>query len=131
MDSGVGHQVGLELSDGELLVVGLLSRDDGSIRGEHEVNSGVGDEVGLELSDIDVEGTIESEGGSERGDNLGNESVEVSVGGSLNVEVSSADVIDSLVVEHDGDIGVLKEGVSGEDGVVRLNDGSGDLRRGV
>merc|ERR1719201_528826 len=30
--------------------------------------------VGLELGNIDVKGTIESEGGSERGDNLSNES---------------------------------------------------------
>jgi hypothetical protein len=95
------------------------------------MDSGVGDEVSLELSDIDVEGTVESEGGSERGDNLGNESVEVGVSGSLNVEVSSADVVDGFVIEHDGDIGVLKEGVSGEDGVVRLDDGGGDLRRRV
>jgi len=84
-------------------------------------------EVGLELGDIDVKGTVESEGGSERGDNLGDDSVEVSVGGSLNVEVSSADIVDGLVVEHDGDIGVLEEGVSGEDGVVWLNNGGGDL----
>jgi len=95
------------------------------------VNSGVGDEVGLELSHIDVEGTIESEGGSQRGDDLSDESVQVGVGGSLDVEVSSADVVDSLVVEHDGDVGVLEEGVGGEHGVVGLNDGSGDLRRGV
>jgi len=95
------------------------------------MDSGVGDEVGLEFGDIDVEGTIESEGGGQRGDNLGDESVEVGVGGSLDVEVSAADVVDGLVVEHDGDIGVLKEGVSGEDGVVRLDDGGGDLGRGV
>ena len=91
------------------------------------MNSGVGDEVGLELSHIDVEGTIESEGGSQRGDDLSDESVQVGVGGSLDVEVSSADVVDSLVVEHDGDVGVLEEGVGGEHGVVWLNDGSGDL----
>jgi len=109
-------------------VVGLLGGDDGSVRGEHEMDTGVGDEVGLELGHIDVEGTIESEGGSEGGDNLRDESVEVGVGGSLNIEVSSADIVDGLVVEHDGDIGVLKEGVSGEDGVVWLNDGGGDLR---
>jgi len=84
-------------------------------------------QVSLELSDINVEGTIESEGSSEGGDNLGNESVKIGVGWSLNVKVSSADIVDSLVVEHDGDISVLKEGVSGEDGVVWLNDGSGDL----
>ena len=84
-------------------------------------------QVGLELSDIDVEGTIESEGGSEGGDNLGDESVEVGVGWSLNIEVSSADIVDGLVVEHDGDISVLEEGVSGEDGVVWLNNSGGDL----
>merc|ERR1719443_962162 len=92
------------------------------------MDSGVGHQVGLELSDIDVEGTIESEGGSERGDNLSDESVQVGVGGSLNIEVSSADIVDGLVVEHDGDIGVLEERVGGEDGVVRLNNSGGDLR---
>jgi len=91
------------------------------------MDTGVGDEVGLELSHINVKGTIESEGGSEGGDNLRDESVEVGVGWSLNIEVSSADIVDGLVVEHDGDIGVLEEGVSGEDGVVWLNNGGGDL----
>ena len=84
-------------------------------------------EVGLELGDIDVKGTVESEGGSERGDNLGDDSVEVSVGWSLNVEVSSADIVDGFVVKHDGDIGVLKKRVGGQDGVVWLNNGGGDL----
>ena len=109
-------------------MVSLLSGDDWGVRGEHEMDTGVRDEVGLELSHINVKGTIESEGGSEGGDNLRDESVEVGVGGSLNIEVSSADIVDGLVVEHDGDIGVLEEGVSGEDGVVWLNNGGGDLR---
>jgi len=126
LEGGVG-----DLSDGELLVVSLLGGDDGSVRGKHEVDSGVGDQVSLELSDIDVEGTVESEGGGQRGDNLGDESVEVGVGGSLDIEVSSADIVDGLVVEHNSNIGVLKEGVGGEHGVVGLNDGGGDLRRGV
>jgi len=109
-------------------VVSLLGGDDWGVRGEHEMDTWVWDEVGLELGHINVEGTIESEGGSEGGDNLRDESVEVSVGGALNIEVSSADIVDGLVVEHDGDIGVLEEGVSGEDGVVWLNNGGGDLR---
>jgi len=91
------------------------------------VDTGVWHQVGLELSDIDVEGTVESEGGSEGGDNLGNESVQVGVGWSLDIEVAAADIVDGLVVEHDGDIGVLEEGVGGEHGVVWLNDGGGDL----
>jgi len=126
LEGGVG-----DLGNGELLVVGLLGGDDGSVGGEHEMDTGVGDEVSLELGDINVEGTVESEGGGEGGDNLGDESVQVGVGGSLDVEVSSADIVDGLVVEHDGDVGVLKEGVGGEDGVVGLDNGGGDLGGGV
>jgi len=109
-------------------VVCLLGGDDGGIGGEHEMDSGVGDQVGLELSDIDVEGTIESEGGSQGGDDLSDQSVEVGVGGSLDVEVSSADIVNGLVIDHDCDISVLEEGVGGEHGVVGLNNGGGDLR---
>merc|ERR1711981_914005 len=126
LESGVG-----DLSDGELLVVSLLSRDDGSVGREHEMNTGIGHEVGLELGDIDVEGTVESEGGSKGGDDLGDQSVEVGVGGSLDVEGSPADIVDGLVVKHDSDIGVLKKRVSGQDRVVWLNNSGGDLGRGV
>ena len=126
LEGGVG-----DLGNGELLVVGLLGGDDGSVGGQHEVDSGVGNQVGLEFSDVDVEGTIETEGGGQGGDNLSDESVKVGVGGSLDVKVTAADVVNGLVVEHDGDVGVLEEGVSGEDGVVRLNNGGGDLRGGV
>jgi hypothetical protein len=112
-------------------VVSLLGRDDGSIRGKHEMDSGVRDEIGLELSNINVKGTIESEGGSERGDNLSNKSVQVGVGGSLDIEVSSADIINGLIVEHNSDISVLEERVGRENGVVRLNNGGGNLRRRI
>jgi len=95
------------------------------------MDSGVGHQVSLEFSDIDVEGTVKSEGSGQRGDNLSNESVKVGVGRSLDIEVSSADIVSGLVIEHNGNIGVLKEGVSGEHGVVRLDDSGGDLGRGV
>jgi len=108
-------------------MISLLSGDNWGIGRKHEMDSWVWHQVGLELSDIDVEGTIESEGGGERGDNLSNESVQVGVGWSLNIEVSSADIVDGLVIDHDGDISVLEEGVSGEHRVVWLNNGGGDL----
>jgi len=91
------------------------------------MDSWVWHEVGLELSDIDVEGTIESEGGGQGGDNLGDESVEVGVGWSLDVEGSSADIIDGFVIKHNGDVSVLEQRVGGQDGVVWLNNSSGDL----
>lgn len=91
------------------------------------MDSGIWHQVGLELSHIDVQGTIESKGGSQGRDNLRNESVQVGVGRSLNVEVSSADIIDCLIVEHNSDISVLQERVSRENGVVWLNHSSRDL----
>jgi len=125
-EGGVG-----DFSNGELFVISLFSGDDGGIRGQHEMDSGVGDQVGLEFSDIDVKGTIESQRSSQRGDDLSNESVQVGVSGSFDIELSSADIVDSFVIEHNSDISVFQEGVSGQDGVVGFNDGSGDLGRGI
>ena len=95
------------------------------------MDTGVGDQVGLELGDIDVQGTIETEGGGQGGDHLSDESVKVGVGGSLDIEVAAADIVDGLVVEHDSDVGVLEEGVGGEHGVVGLDDRGGHLGGGV
>ena len=92
------------------------------------MDSWVWDQVGLEFSDIDVEGTIESQRSSQRGDDLSNKSVQVGISGSFNIELSSADIVDSFVIKHNSDISVFQEGVSGQDGVVWFNDGSGDLR---
>ena len=75
------------------------------------MDSWIWDEVGLELGNINVQGSVESEGSSEGGNNLGDESVEVGIGWSLDIEVSSADIIDGLVIKHNGNIGMLKEGM--------------------
>ena len=86
-------------------------------------------QVGLELSDVGIEGTIESERGSQRGDNLGHDAVEVGVGWALDVEAATADVVHSLVIEQDSDVGVLEESMGGEHSIVRLHDSGGHLRR--
>jgi hypothetical protein len=54
-----------DLGHRQLLVVGLLSRDDWSIGGKHEVDPRVGHQVGLELIHIHVKSTIEPQGGSQ------------------------------------------------------------------
>ena len=91
------------------------------------MDPGVRHQVGLEFSQINIQGTIETERSSDGGDNLTNEPVEVGVGGSLNVQVPAADVVDGFVVNHESAVGVLKGGVSGQDGVVGFNYGSGNL----
>ena len=73
------------------------------------MDSGIGHEVGLEFSDINVKGTIESKGGSKGGDNLSDESVQVSVGWSFNIKSSSADIINRFIIKHDSNIGMFKK----------------------
>merc|ERR1719432_485297 len=108
-------------------MVGLLRRDNGSVGDQGEVDPGVGHQVGLELSQVHVQGSVEPQGGSDGGHNLPDQPVEVGVGWPLYVQVATADVVDGLVVNHEGTVGVLQSGVGGQDGVVGFNNGSGDL----
>ena len=111
------------LSHRELFMVCLLGGDDWGVCSQREVDTWVWHQVGLELSQVDVEGTVKSERGCDGADNLADQPVQVGVGWSFNVQVTSADIVDSLVVNHEGTVGVFKGGVGGQDGVVWLNDG--------
>merc|ERR1712004_564838 len=122
LEAGVG-----DLRDSELLMVGLLRRDDRCIGDQGEVDPGVWHQVGLELSQVHVQGSVEPQGGSDGGHNLSDQPVEVGVGWPLNVQVATADVVDGLVVNHEGAVGVLQGGVGGQDSVVGLDHSSGNL----
>jgi hypothetical protein len=52
----------------------------------------------------------------------------VLVVGTGDVETTAADVVDSLVVDQEGAVGVLNGAVGRENGIVRLDDGRGDAR---
>ena len=116
-----------DLSNRQLLVIGFLSRDNWSIGHQREVNPGVGHQVGLELGQIDVQSTVKSERSGDGGYDLANESVQVGVGWSLNVEVSATDVVDGLVVDHEGTVRVLEGGMGGQNCIVWLNNCGGHL----
>ena len=105
------------------------TRDDRGIGGQREVDTRVGHQVGLELSQIHVEGTVKTQGGSDGRHDLADQTVEVGVAGALNVQVTAADVVDGLVVNHEGAVGVLQGGVGRQDGVVGFNNCSGDLQQ--
>lgn len=51
-----------DLSDSELLVVGLLRGDHGRVGGEREVDARVGHQVGLELRQVHVQRAVEPQG---------------------------------------------------------------------
>merc|ERR1719464_1171715 len=54
--------------------------------------------------------------------------VEVGVGWPVNVQVPPADVVDGLVVDHEGTVGMLQRGVSSQDSIVRFDHSGGHLR---
>lgn len=56
-------------------------------------------QVSLELVQIDVEGTVKAKGSGDRGDDLGNQAVEVGEAGRDDVELLLADVVDCFVVD--------------------------------
>merc|ERR1712055_1039664 len=64
-----------DLRDCELLVVGLLRGNDGSISDQGEVDPRIRHQVGLELSQIHIESSIKPKGSSDGGDDLTNKSV--------------------------------------------------------
>ena len=68
----------------------------------------------LKLSQIHIQGTIKTEGSCDGGHNLTNQSVQVGVSWPLNVQVAAADVIDGLIVHHEGTVRVFQGGVSGQ-----------------
>merc|ERR1719445_1031098 len=126
LEAGVG-----DLPDSELLVVSLLSGDDGSVGDQREVDPGVGHQVGLELSQINIESSVKPQGGRDGGHDLTDQSVEAGIGRPVNVQVPPTDVVDCLVVNHEGAVGMLQSGMSSQDSIVRLNNSGGHLRSGV
>jgi len=116
-----------DFGDGELFVVGFLGGDDWSVGDQWEMDPWVWDQVGLELCQINVQSTVEPQGGGDGGNDLTDQPVQVGVGWSFDVEVSSADIVDSFVIDHESAIGVLQSGMGGEDGVVWLDNSGGNL----
>jgi len=130
------HAGGLESSVGDLghaqlLVVCLLSRDNGGVAAKHEMDTRVGHQVGLELSHINVQSAIETQRSSQRRDDLGDQTVQVGVSRALDIKAATADIVTGFVVKHDSDISVLQQRVGAQDRVVRLNNSGGHLRAGV
>merc|ERR1719317_69412 len=116
-----------DLGHSYLLMVSLLSRDDGSIGHEREVDPWVRHQVSLELSKVNVQSSIKSKGSSDGRDNLANHAVEIRIRWSFNIKIPAADVINSLIINHESTIRMLKGSMGGQNSVVRLNHCSSNL----
>jgi len=83
----------------------------------------IGDQVGLELREVDVESPIEPQRSSDRRNDLTNQTVQVGVRRSFDVEVAATDVVDGLVIDHECAVGMLQGSVRGENRIVWLHHG--------
>lgn len=95
-----------------------------------EVKTREGNHVDSQLAQVRVQLTRETKAGGDTGHDGGDEVVQVTVRGVGELEGAHADVVQSLVVNTEGLVGVLNELMDGEGGVVRLNDGVRNLGRG-
>ena len=85
-------------------------------------------EVGLEFGEVHVEGAVKAQRRGDGRDDLADQAIQVGVGGPFNVEIAPANVVDGLIVHHEGAVRVLQRGVGGQNGVVRLHHGRRHLQ---
>ena len=99
----------------------------GSEADHEEVETGEGDHVDSQFAEISVQLTRETQTGGDAGHDDGHQVVQVTVGGGGELQSAEANVVEGLVVNAEGLVGVLDQLVDGEGGVVRLNDSVGHL----
>ena len=126
---GIEH-LGGQLRDGQSPVLLGASAGQRGESGDEEVKSGEGHHVDGEFPEVSVQLSGESEAGGDTRHGGGDEMVQVTVCGGGQLEGPEADVVEGLVINDEGLIGVLNELMDGEGGVVGLNNGVGDLGRG-
>jgi len=117
---GIEH-LGGELGDGQSSVLLGSSAGQRSESGDEEVKTGEGNHVDCEFPEISVELSREPQAGGDTRHGGGDEMVKISVCGGGEFQGPEADVVESLVVDGEGLIGVLDQLMDGEGGVVRLN----------
>jgi hypothetical protein len=76
----------------------------------------------LELSQIDIERAIEAQRCGDGAHNLGDQSVQVRVTRTIDGQVAATDVVDGLVVDHEGAVGMFERCVGCQNRIVRLHD---------
>mmetsp|Transcript_34709 Transcript_34709/g.81846 ORF Transcript_34709/g.81846 Transcript_34709/m.81846 type:complete len:406 (+) Transcript_34709:534-1751(+) len=132
---GAHHVLGIECLGGELghrqdtEPLGTVGGQGGE--SDHEkVETRERNHVDGKLSEIAVQLTGESERAGCSGNGIGNQVVEVAVGGVGELESAEANVVQGFVIEGERLVGVLNKLVNGESGVVGLDNGIGNLRGG-
>ena len=104
--------------DLEALVRTLGGRDNRGVADERVVDTRVRNQVSLELVEINIKSTVETQRRGDRADNLSNQTVQMLIAGTRNVQVTSANIVDSLVIDQESTVGIFDSAVSRQNRVV-------------
>lgn len=103
--------------------MGALRRgNDRGVADERIMDTGIRNQVRLELVQVHVQCAVKSERRGDGADYLGDQAVQMLVTWAGDIQISSADIIDSLVVYEERTIRVLDCAVCRENGIVWFDD---------
>ena len=123
---GVEHLLG-ELRNRERLVLLSVLGEEGSETDQEKVKTGEGDQVDSQFAKIRVELTRETQGASDTAHDLRDETVQVTIGRGIQLQSLVADLVQGFVIDTEDLVSVLNKLVKRQGGVVRLDNGIGDL----
>merc|ERR1712142_509008 len=123
---GVEHLLS-ELRDSKSTVLLAATGSEWSKSWHEQMQTGEGYHVDSQFPQVSIELTREPEASSDTRHGQGHQMVEITVGWVGKLQGSEANVIESLVVNTVGLIGVLNKLVNGKGCVVRLDNSVGDL----
>ena len=115
------------LADTQLFMVSFLGRNDWRISSQREMDTWVWHQVCLKLCQIDIQSAVKSQWSCDWADNLSDQSVQIGISWPLNVQVTAANVINGLVIDHECAVGMFQRGVGGQNWVVGLDNSGWNL----
>ena len=127
VDTGVWYQVGLQTQEQTGYLLEKIPQLASEVCWFTKFKKYSSSDKYLKLCQINIQGTIKAQWSSDWWHNLTNQSVQVGVSGSLNIQVAATDVIDGFIVNHEGTVRVLQSGVSCQDRVVGLYNSCSNL----
>lgn len=108
-----------------------LTGDNRRVGDQRVVDTRERHQVSLELCQVDVQSAVEAQAGGDGANDLCDEAVQVIIARAGDIQVTTANVVDSLVIHQEGAVGVLDSAVGGQDGIVGLHHSGRHARRRV